>query len=288
MRTLTHTYIIMHNISRIDTIIFNFMQQKLIASTVIRRQLNPKDASENIWYIYPLARNSLFSRSANFICDYSYRWDCGQRTSALSLFRAATKRRCGACVRAATHTNNEISLPQDNTVMHAWPDSVAPTGRRDESYTPNNGYRGKLHVPCVPLRNSAVTLLSLARNHYGLRESYVPFFFFTTRIFATRYRGRSGIVRWFDLFDYWWRERNRKQPRKLESHDTGHRECDFHALSVPNKCEFTLRDVCTSTKYMHETTIERKAVSLDLHVRLISSRFISRTSLISGTLHCHR
>jgi len=35
-----------------------------------------------------------------------------------------TKPRCGACVHAATHTNNEISLPQDNTVMHAWPDSA--------------------------------------------------------------------------------------------------------------------------------------------------------------------
>lgn len=95
-------------------------------------------------------------------------------------------------MHAATHTNNEISLPQDNTVMHAWPDSVAPTGRPAESYTPNNCYRGKLHVPCVPLRNSVVTLLSLARNHYGLCESYVPFF--SQRIFATRYRGRSGIV----------------------------------------------------------------------------------------------
>ncbi|KAM0729820.1 hypothetical protein ACS0PU_003697 [Formica fusca] len=101
------------------------------------------------------------------------------RTADISVIFVSrgTKRRCGACVHAATHTNNEISLPQDNTVMHAWPDSVAPTGRPAESYTPNNCYRGKLHVPCVPLRNSAVTLLSLARNHYGLRELYVPFFY---------------------------------------------------------------------------------------------------------------
>lgn len=80
------------------------------------------------------------------------------------------------CVHAATHTNNEISLPQDNTVMHAWPDSVALTASPAESYTPNNCYRGKLHVPCVPLRNSAVTLLSLARNHYGLRIIRASFF----------------------------------------------------------------------------------------------------------------
>lgn len=208
------------------------------------------------------------------------------RTADISVIFVSrgTKRRCGACVHAATHTNNEISLPQDNTVMHAWPDSVAPTGRPAESYTPNNCYRGKLHVPCVPLRNSAVTLLSLARNHYGLRELYVPFF--TTNIRDVLPRTIRNC-RWFDLFDYWWRERNRKQPRKLESHDAGHREYDLHALSEPNKCEFTLHDARISTKYMHETTIERKAVSSDLYVRLISSR-ISQTSLISGALHCRR
>lgn len=83
-------------------------------------------------------------------------------------------------MHAATHTNNEISLPQDNTVMHAWPDSVALTASPAESYTPNNCYRGKLHVPCVPLRNSAATLLSLARNaHYGLRIIRASFFFTT-------------------------------------------------------------------------------------------------------------
>jgi len=101
------------------------------------------------------------------------------RTADISVIFVSrgTKRRCGACVHAATHTNNEISLPQDNTVMHAWPDSVTPTASPAESYTPNNCYRGKLHVPCVPLRNSAVTLLSFARNtHYGLRIIRASFF----------------------------------------------------------------------------------------------------------------
>lgn len=47
-----------------------------------------------------------------------------------------TKPRCGAYVHAATHTNNEISLPQDNTVMHAWPNSATcPRGSPGESYT---------------------------------------------------------------------------------------------------------------------------------------------------------
>lgn len=100
-------------------------------------------------------------------------------------------------MHAATHTNNEISLPQDNTVMHAWPDSVAPTASPVESYTPNNCYRGKLHVPCVPLRNSAVTLLSLA--HYGLRIMRGPFFFYKANM---RSRGRSKTAGDYDPSDY--------------------------------------------------------------------------------------
>lgn len=111
------------------------------------------------------------------------------RTADISVIFVSrgTKRRCGACVHAATHTNNEISLPQDNTVMHAWSDSGAPTARSAESYTPNNCYRGKLHVPCVPLRNSAVTLLSLARKPlHGLRIVRESSFFFYNE-YSTRY-----------------------------------------------------------------------------------------------------
>lgn len=175
------------------------------------------------------------------------------RTADISVIFVShgTKRRCGACVHAATHTNNEISLPQDNTVMHAWPDSVAPTASPAESYTPNNCYRGKLHVPCVPLRNSAVTLLSLARNtHYGLRIIRASFFFYNEH--ATRYRSKT--VGDYDPFDYW-RRRNRKQPRKLGNRDAGHREYDLHALYRSPTNTNTLRDVCISMNYTYKTTI---------------------------------
>lgn len=126
------------------------------------------------------------------------------RTADISIIFVSrdTKRGCGACVHAATHTNNEISLPQDNTVMHAWSDSDAPTARSTESY---NCYRGKLHVPCVPLRNSTVTFLSLARKPLQF-ANYTAFYSFSFTTNNIRHVTTRSCVRCRcdcdDSFDY--------------------------------------------------------------------------------------
>lgn len=64
--------------ARIDTIAqFNLIQQKHVASTDCYQTSgpHPEDVSHRKTFdtLYPLARGSLFSRSANFIRDYSYR-----------------------------------------------------------------------------------------------------------------------------------------------------------------------------------------------------------------------
>lgn len=56
--------------------------------------------------------------------------------------------------------NNEISLPQHDTVMHATPDTVQ---RHAESYIAKSRYCGKLHIGSIALPYSAVTRMAATR-----------------------------------------------------------------------------------------------------------------------------
>lgn len=82
-----------------------------------------------------------------------------QRTADISvIFVRAAQSDVTECVCTRQPTRI-MKFRYRKTILSCMPGQILlrPLG---ESYTPNNCYRGKLHVPCIPLRNSAVTLLS--------------------------------------------------------------------------------------------------------------------------------